>query len=838
MALPEPAPNLPDPEPDPGSRPAALVESYRRLAEVFHHVLSEQSLDSLLERIADTLAELVPYDALHVYEVHESEPALVPVLARSEWADAILGNNIPFGQGITGWAAERRQPVLCNRTDLDPRVFVVPGTPNEPEALISVPLVARGSLKGALNIYRVGEVAEFDPEEFELAKWFGDAAALALDNAQVRARLEFQAQTDSLTGLYNHRYFHERLRAELTRAGRAHDSVALLMFDIDEFKIVNDIHGHAVGDQMLIALAETARTLVRGSDVVCRLGGEEFGIIMPSCDAGDALGLARRLKERLETKPIDPAREVTLSIGVAQGPQHAMNPRELVACAEMAMMTAKARGKDQVVVFDAGKAERPGAFAAGRDVRSIAHLKMLQSLSGRLSRLNDVHQIGEAIVSELRMLVDYHTCRVYAVDAGWVVPIAYRGDLGAIDGSEIAPPAVQVGQGIAGYVAAGGRPLLVPNALECEHTLQIPGTTEVDESIIAVPLRYGSRVIGVVFLSQLGLDQFDENDLRLLEVLAGHASVALENARLYEAVRREAENAKAWLEFADAISEARSVEATAEEAVRSISRLLEVDQCSLWLEDAHAGNYRCVASVGPSGHADAEPPVQSDAIESRKAPFLITGDELTAAVAPLHPGYGVNGWIQLRASEDDLSHFTDERLRLLEGLSYRASVALQKALLYRGQQESAEVANALLEFGRELATADGRDEVLSRIVQLAARMLDAPRSYVFLEDPEAGSVRMGAAFGIGPAHDLSFPRETLRPLLEAPEPFVLTPEQIKHIEGAGAATVPLAVAPLGLPEGRLGCIVAAAPGAEHEFPERKLRLLAGIADQATLALSR
>ena len=123
--------------------------------------------------------------------------------------------------------------------------MIVPGTPVEPEALISIPLVARGSLKGALNIYRIGKDASFDDDEFELAKWFGDAAALALDNVQVRATLEHQAQTDSLTGLYNHRFFHERLRAELTRATRAHDSVGLLMFDIDDFKRVNDICGHA-----------------------------------------------------------------------------------------------------------------------------------------------------------------------------------------------------------------------------------------------------------------------------------------------------------------------------------------------------------------------------------------------------------------------------------------------------------------------------------------------------------------------------------------------------------------------------------------------------------------
>ena len=141
--------------------------------------------------------------------------------------------------------------MLANEAHLDPRVEFVPGTPPDPEALISVPLVARGSLKGALNIYRVGEDAAFDHDEFELAKWFGDAAALALDNAQIRARLEHLAHTDSLTGLYNHRYFHERLRSELSRAGRAHDSVALMMLDIDDFKRVNDVCGHGEGDEVL-----------------------------------------------------------------------------------------------------------------------------------------------------------------------------------------------------------------------------------------------------------------------------------------------------------------------------------------------------------------------------------------------------------------------------------------------------------------------------------------------------------------------------------------------------------------------------------------------------------
>ena len=188
--------------------------------------------------------------------------------------------------------------MLANRADLDPRVRFVEGTPPDPESLIAVPLIARGSVKGALNIYRVG-LKEFTEEEFRLAVRFGDAAALALDNAHVRATLELQAQTDPLTGLWNHRAFHERLRNEVVRGSSERGSVALVMLDLDDFKRVNDIYGHAVGDHVLAEFADELRGAVRQSDDVCRTGGEEFAIILPSGDLAVAQALAERVAERV-----------------------------------------------------------------------------------------------------------------------------------------------------------------------------------------------------------------------------------------------------------------------------------------------------------------------------------------------------------------------------------------------------------------------------------------------------------------------------------------------------------------------------------------------------------
>src|SRR2546421_118824 len=690
-------------------RAETLVQSYRQLADVFHEILSEHTLDNLLERIADSLAELVPHDTLSIYQADEAQSVLIPVLARAKGAEKTMTSRSEFGEGITGWAALHREPVRTNQAHLDPRKKVVPGTPDdEPEALITIPLIARDMVKGVLNIYRLGEHAEFSDEEFELARRFGDAAALALDNAQIRARLEYQAQPASLTGLYNHRYFHERLRAELTRASRTRDSVAVLMLDIDDFKRVNDVYGHGTGDQVLRDLADLLRGALRGSDVVCRLGGEEFGVVMPSCDAGDALNLGRRLTDSLEQVDFGPAGKITISVGISQGPEHAMNPRELVACSEAAMMTAKARGKNQIVLFEEGPTERPESPTAHvRDVRSIAHLKMLQGLAGKLNRLNDVREIGGVIADELRLLIDYHNCRVLVIEGDELVPISFRGELITRSGEQVDFPRSKVGDGITGRAATTAEAQLVGNTLECEYMVMIPGTHAIEESLVAVPLRYGARVIGVVVISKLGVDQFDEDDIRLLEVLAGHASVALENARLYESQRREADHLKALLEFTGAISEAGTPEEIGRETVRAASQLLAKD-CALWLPNER-GDFRIAAHSDYDRSPDLRPVLDAaldgDAVRTaagaRHEPFLLTREEAEKvapaprgltwpdlAVAPFWTEGTLDGFISVRDPLDGGGHSSDELLRLLGGIAHQASVALQRARSFENLEDT------------------------------------------------------------------------------------------------------------------------------------------------------
>ena len=685
--------------PDPATDGTALVESYRRLADVFHDVLAEQSLDALLDRIADALADLVPHDSLTIYEADEPRRVLTGVLARDKWADKILADKCPFGVGLTGWGVENREPVRANQAHLDPRTETVAGTPaDEPEAMITIPLIARGSIKGALNIYRLGEDASFNDDEFELAKRFGDAAALALDNAQIRARLEHQAQTDPLTGLYNHRAFHERLRRALASASRSHESVSVLMLDIDDFKRVNDVYGHGSGDEILRSLADTLKDAVRASDVVYRLGGEEFAIVISSRTHQSAEQLAYRLVERVEATEFDPAGRITISVGLARGPEHAMNPRELVACAEAAMMTAKARGKNQIVLYDESAQERPDGepVPSARDVRSVAHMKMLQSLGGKLNRLNDVRRIGNVIATELRSLIDYHNCRVSLVEGEDVIPIAFVGQFTSDTSEPLEILACKVGQGITGRVAQTGESLLIADAANCEFARVLPGTDAIDESQVVVALTFGTRVVGVIVISKLGLNQFDEDDMRLLEVLAGHAAVALENASLYEAARREAERATALLEFSRQLSAAEGMAEVVDRIVELSARTLGSPRASVWFQESSADTFKVRATHGYSEldrgrlarmQFDAE---TAESFLSGKEPFVVTEKELAAitgaqelgvgkpfAIAPLTVDGSRLGCIAVAPPDD--GEFTERHLRLLAGIAHQAKLALTNA---------------------------------------------------------------------------------------------------------------------------------------------------------------
>jgi diguanylate cyclase (GGDEF)-like protein len=470
------------------------------------------------------------------------------------------------------------------------------------------------------------------------------------------------------------------------------------MLDIDDFKRVNDIYGHGAGDEILRALAETLKDCLRASDAVYRLGGEEFAIVITSRSPQNAERLAGRVVERVTATDFDPAGRITISVGLARGPEHAMNPRELIACAEAAMMSAKARGKNQIVLYEDSAMERPVGepVPSARDVRSVAHMKMLQSLGGKLNRLNDVRQIGTVIATELRALIDYHNCRVSLVEGEDVIPIAFVGHFTSETREPMEILACKVGEGITGRVALTGESLLIADAANCEFARILPGTDSIDESQVVVPLTFGTRVVGVIVISKLGLDQFDEDDVRLLEVLAGHAAVALENASLYESARREAERATALLEFSRQLASVEGMDAVVDRIVELSARTLNSPRASVWYQDTVGGEMRLRATHGYAELARERlarmhfPHELAERHLTNKEPFVVTSDEYERldgvsevaagrpfAIAPLTLDNGRLGCIVVAPYSE--SDFTERQLRLLAGVAHQSKLALTNA---------------------------------------------------------------------------------------------------------------------------------------------------------------
>jgi diguanylate cyclase (GGDEF)-like protein len=233
------------------------------------------------------------------------------------------------------------------------------GHPDEGGLPLVIPLGPEGSENTMLLLTPEGP--DFGDQSRELALWLGSQAAVALENVRLHRLVERQASTDGLTELANRRHFEEALAAEISRAERFGGTIALVLADLDDFKQVNDRHGHQTGDDVLRAFADILRETVRDIDVAARYGGEEFAVLLPQTDLEGAERLAERLRQTMAERRLmlDPGASfsVTASFGVAAFPD-APTPAALFAAADEALYRAKSEGKNRVVAGAADEAVR------------------------------------------------------------------------------------------------------------------------------------------------------------------------------------------------------------------------------------------------------------------------------------------------------------------------------------------------------------------------------------------------------------------------------------------------------------------------------------------------
>ena len=318
--------------------------------------------------IADQMEKFFPKDSGVLYLFHSSRNILEQAAA---WGAPLPDAHIFKPDDCWGLRrgkmhiVENRfkgsKPVEVAQSLICPHITVA-----ETSDYLCVPLVAQGEALRLLHLRHKdlpakGEEKESQPDWYNQAKrrrihTIVDSLSLSLANLKLRSTLKQQSIRDPLTGMFNRRYMEETLEREILRATRNNEPVGVIMLDIDHFKRFNDSFGHQAGDVLLQSLGHFFLAHVRGEDVACRYGGEEFILLLPGSNLEKSRERAEELREKVKYMNVNYQGQtlgtITLSFGVAVFPEHGTAPDYLVQAADQALYKAKSDGRDRVVVAD------------------------------------------------------------------------------------------------------------------------------------------------------------------------------------------------------------------------------------------------------------------------------------------------------------------------------------------------------------------------------------------------------------------------------------------------------------------------------------------------------
>ncbi|HEV2487730.1 MAG TPA: sensor domain-containing diguanylate cyclase [Terracidiphilus sp.] len=323
---------------------------------VFHQLArsltSSFDLDTILRTILEHMERIMEAELWTLLMLDESTQELYYAIAAGGEQAALKDLRVKVGEGVAGWVVEHGETLIVPEAVDDPRVKEEGGAESRNvRSVIALPLRGRKGTHGAIEIFnpRTDQMTDYTIAFLHI---LADHAAIAIENAHDVARIQQLTITDDTTGLYNVRHLYNVLGRELERCSRLMQPLSLAFIDLDQFKLVNDAHGHLVGSELLATTGRRLQELSRKQDWCFRYGGDEFVILMPNTGADAALAQASALLGALmETQFLMKnglELSVRASIGLSTAPVDGATVHAIIGAADARMYMVKSNGRGQV----------------------------------------------------------------------------------------------------------------------------------------------------------------------------------------------------------------------------------------------------------------------------------------------------------------------------------------------------------------------------------------------------------------------------------------------------------------------------------------------------------
>ena len=324
---------------------------------VFHQLArsltSSFDLDAILRTILIHMERFIEAEMWALLMLDEKTQELYYAVAGGSEEAALSDLRVKVGEGVAGWVVEHGDTLIVPEAENDPRVRNASnGKASKVRSVIALPLRGRKGVQGVIEILNP-RAAQLSDYTIAFLHILADHAAIAIENARDVSRIQQLTITDDTTGLYNVRHLYDVLSYELERGARHGHPASLAFLDLDRFKLVNDVHGHLIGSELLAHVGTRLKELSRKQDMCFRYGGDEFVVLMPQTSANEANEQATKLHRALTNTRFRLKNglilTVSASVGLAAYPLDGATVHSIIGAADARMYTVKTSGRGSVL---------------------------------------------------------------------------------------------------------------------------------------------------------------------------------------------------------------------------------------------------------------------------------------------------------------------------------------------------------------------------------------------------------------------------------------------------------------------------------------------------------